>query len=378
MKSLVQVATSLTEEGHTTKRWLSSTGRWHGGKPLNNKYIYMILTNPVFIGKITHNRNGTTQSYDGLHEPIIEQAIWDRVQKQINSQDRTTLHRWTHPHLLKGKLRTADGFAISPTSTHRPLTKRGTSKPGNRQKRLVRYYVSQKAIKHGFKSCQIKSINASHLDDLVRGIVLDHVESNSLDAQPQEVQDRWLRNLVDSVTLAPDKFTIRLDSTQLEELKQHDFGSEKNKPATRPTCFYKPEIEDRGRLIHLTLQIQIKKLDGRRMLLSPDGHDLVIPSKPEPKRHIVDAIGLAYRWHDSMLASGQFANAFADEHSIARTRVYKLLPLVNLSPTVLNASLRGTLTPRITLDDLLVAAQDLDWAKQERQLSLPPTTPDRG
>ncbi len=365
-KSFTKVAEALSKQGHTTKRWLSSTGNWHGGKPLTQKYIYRTLTNPVYIGKITHTRGGITETYNGLHEPLIDQDMWGKVGKLIETQDRKTRHRWTHPHLLRGKLRTQEGFAMSPSSVHRPLTKKNSTG----QKRLVRYYVSQKAIKHGFKTCPIKTVNANHLDDLVRGLVLDYIDHEPIAAQPSETHDHWVRTVIDSVSLAPDTLTVQLDASRLTDLKEYDFRQTSKDPSSRPTCLYQPDVEDHGRLIHLTLRIQIKKLDGRRMLMSPEGHDLIVPSTPEPKQHIVDAIGLAYRWHKELLKNSQSIREYAQAHNIARTRILKLLPLTHLSPNILRHALTGTLAPSITLDDLLQAAKHLDWKHQEQSLGL--------
>ncbi|MEM9374221.1 MAG: recombinase family protein [Planctomycetota bacterium] len=370
LKSPVAVASELDEAGHTTKRWVSSTGRVHGGKPLTRKYIHQILTNPTYIGKVTHTRNGETVVYDGRHEPIIDQSIWDRAHRLVNTTDRSTLHRWVHPHLLKGKLRTAEGFAISPTSTHRPLTKRGSTKNGIGQKRIVRYYVSQKAIKHGFKTCPIKSINAEHLDDLVRGVVLDHLGQNALDAQQAEVRDHWIREVIRRVTLSEARLTIDLDTEEIKMMRSHDFGVESEPAPAHSVCFRQPEIEDRGEVMRLSLDIRIKKVDGRRLLLSPAGEDLVILSKPEPKRHLVDAIGLAYRWHDDLVRTGQTTRDYAKSIGISRTRIFKLCPLVNLGPDVLRAVLTGGLPPRVTLDDLLAATGSLDWRRQAEHLGI--------
>ncbi|MEO1718471.1 MAG: hypothetical protein AAFR76_15335, partial [Planctomycetota bacterium] len=103
---------------------------------------------------------------------------------------------------------------------------------------------------------------------------------------------------------------------------------------------------------------------------SPEGEDLVIPSKPAPKQHIVEAIGLAYRWHDELVESGEHIKPFAEGRKIARTRMLKLLPLTNLGPDVLRHALAGTLPPRVTLDDLLEAASELDWSRQAQSLGL--------
>lgn len=366
LSSPVAVANELNESGHATKRWTSRSGTVHGGKPLSQKYIHSVLTNRLYIGKITHTRGDHTEIYDGLHKSIIDQTIWDTAQTLMTKQDRKNLHRWTHPHLLKGKLRTSDGYAMSPTSTHRPLTKRNKTN----QKRLVRYYISQKAIKHGFKNCPIKTINAVHLDELVRGLVLGFLDHNDLDQQLNEVRDRWIRKTIHEVTLAPDSITIQLDTKKIGQLQRHTFSSPPKDTPSRPVCLRTPEVEDRGEYLQLNLQLQIKKLDGRRLLLGPDGHDLIIPSTPEPRQHIVDAIGLAYRWHDELIKSGLQIRPFAKEQGIARSRILQLLPLTQLSPDVLRHALAGTLPSSITLDDLIFASKQLDWDRQAAELGL--------
>ncbi|MEQ9207309.1 MAG: recombinase family protein [Phycisphaerales bacterium] len=366
LSSPVAVANELNEAGHTTKQWTSKNGTAHGGKPLSQKYIHSVLTNMLYIGKITHTRGEHTEIYEGLHGSIIDQATWDTAQKLMTKQDRKNLHRWTHPHLLKGKLRTSDGFAMSPTSTQRPLTKKNETK----QKRLVRYYISQKAIKHGFKNCPIKTINAEHLDELVRGLVLGYLDHTDLDQQSTEVRDRWIRKAIHEVTLAPNSITVQLETKKIEQLQRHTFRAPPKETPSRPVCLRSPEVDDFGEHIELKLQLQIKKLDGRRLLLCPDGHDLIIPSKPEPRQHLVEAIGLAYRWHDELIKSGLQIRVFAKEQGIARSRILQLLPLTQLSPEVLRHALAGTLPSSITLDDLLTASKQLDWDRQAAELGI--------
>ena len=367
--SPVAVANELSDAGHTTKLWTSKSGTVRGGKRISQKYIHGILTNQLYIGKITHTRGSDTHIYEGLHQRIIDQSTWDTAQQLMTKQDRATLHRWTHPHLLKGKLRTSDGFAMSPTSTHRPLTKRNETK----QKRLVRYYISQKAIKHGFKNCPIKTINAVHLDELVRGMVLGYIDHSDLDKQSKEIRDRWIRKVIDEVTLASNSIMVQLVSKEIEQLQKHAFKSHTEDVLSRPICLRAPGVDERDGHIQLNLQLQMKKLDGRRVLLCPDGHDLIIPSTPEPKGHIVDAIGLAYSWNDQIIKSTLHIEAFARAQCVSRTRVRKLLPLTQLGPDVLRHALAGTLPSTITLDDLLTASKQLNWDRQAVELGIEDT-----
>ena len=91
---------------------------------------------------------------------------------------------------------------------------------------------------------------------------------------------------------------------------------------------------------------------------------------PAPRQHFVDAIGLAYRWHDELIKSGLQIRVFAKEHGIARSRILQLLPLTQLSPDVLRNALAGTLPSSITLDDLLTASKQLDWDRQAAELGI--------
>lgn len=325
------------------------------------------LTNPVYIGKVTHTRDGKTEVYSGRHEAIIDSATWDTVQSSIGSVKRDEQHRWSKPHLLQGKLRTAGGAAMSPTSVHRPLSRREE----RGRKRLVHYYISQQAIKQGFKTCPIKTINAAHLDDLVRGLVMDHAASPALDSLKPECCDAKLREIIENVTISTESIMVALNHAALEQLRRESNPIGTSTDCDRPTCDYKPEVEESDELVVLKLPIQIKKLDGKRLLLSPDGLDLVVPSVPEPRQHIVDAIGLAYRWHDGMLCTAMPAMVYAEAYGVHRKKIFEFLPLVQLGPQVLTAALRGTLPPSVTLDDLFEAAKDPGWSRQARQLRLP-------
>ncbi|MEM6260819.1 MAG: recombinase family protein, partial [Planctomycetota bacterium] len=372
--SHVEVAEKMNALGHTTRRWTSSNGRKHGGKPFTQKYIYRLLTNPIYLGKIARKHADRTEIFKGRHQALVDKSTWNRVQDMIQAHDRDHRFRWTHSHLLKGKLRTADGAAMSPTSTHRPAPAPGGRANGKKRKRLVRYYVSQQAIKHGFASCPIKSINAKRLDDLVRAVVLDHLDNSRLSSQPSINRDHWIREVVTRIELSPERLRIEMSSEGCRHVAEQEFEEIAN-AEPRPTCAYKPDIRRRDDRIALDLGVQIKRFDGRRIILAPDGSDLVIPSQPVPKPHIVQAIGQAYAWCDELKTSTITAKELAKRESITAPYVHKMLRLTLLGPTVLEASLSGSLSPRVSLDDLLRAAQHLDWVSQARQLGLPADQP---
>jgi site-specific DNA recombinase len=379
--SLIGLAEQLNQQGRTTKHWVSSKDLEHGGKPLNPKYLYRILTHPIYIGKITHK----DKVWQGKHEPIIDKPLWDKVHVTIQKQHRQTRHRWDPPYLLKGKLRTHEDFAMSPSTVHRPAPAPGIT-TNDHHKRHVRYYVSQKAIKQGYKNCDIKTINASHLDELVRALVLDYLQRESFDmlrglrgrGQEQQTRDHWLRTMIDRARLASDRLILELNANHIEACKAHDWPNTSTRAITEdhesiatPTSLYQPQMEHRGKQITLTLAIQIKRLDGKRMLLSSDGQDLFMPANPEPKDHIATAFGHAYHWHQLLKRDNSLTiKTLANQLGTTASRIHKYLSLINLSPVILKRALTGHLPPRVTLTNLLQAAAHLDWEAQHTYLNL--------
>lgn len=365
-ESLIELAEQLNKAGCTTKHWLSSRGRWHGGKPLTPKYLYRVITNPLYIGKITHK----DKVWPGQHKPIILRKLWDQVQQAIGKRERQTRHRWDHPHLLKGKLKTHEESTMSPGAVHRPSKIKG-------EKRLVRYYVSQKAMRLGYKHCPIKTINATHIDNLARALVLDHLDGQELEHlrhRDREARDFWVREIIEKIVLGPEQMTIELSNDRIEACRDFEWPDLKDDTDVSSACLYKPTVEQRRGKSVLTLAIQIKKLDGKRMLLAPDGQDLVMATQPEPKDHIVTAIGNAYHWREQMMKEDLTLPQFASRMGISASLIRKYLPLINLSPEILKRALTGNLPSRVTMQNLLAAARDLDWSKQARFLGLKQST----
>ncbi|MFI3241732.1 MAG: recombinase family protein [Alphaproteobacteria bacterium] len=150
-----KTADYINASGYTTKKWTSKSGKLHGGKPFDFSNIYRILNNVVYIGKITHK----DQEYDGLHQPIISQDIWDKVQeiKKIPPQKRTLAMDGKILPMLRGK--------IFCGCCRMPMTTTTTKKKNI----LYTYYVSTNVFKNGYEKCELGSIPANKIEGLVVG-----------------------------------------------------------------------------------------------------------------------------------------------------------------------------------------------------------------
>lgn len=113
--------------GFRTRQMGHKSGRQVGGKAFSRGALYHLLANPIYVGKIRHK----TDIYDGLHEAIVDQAVFDRVQEQLsaNRVSRKSRSNAAAPSRLAGKIFKADGVMLTPSHT---------KKSGRR----YRYYVS--------------------------------------------------------------------------------------------------------------------------------------------------------------------------------------------------------------------------------------------
>ena len=375
--SLVGLAMRLAAQGHLTRRVEGREGRSMGGRRFTTSDLHRILTNPLYVGRITHRRraDGVVEVHPGVHEPIVDQATWDAVRARMDRPTPRTPGAWTHTHLLKGKIRTAQGAAMSPGSTHRPRSKRAGAQA---ESRPVRYYVSQQAIRHGFAACPIKNLNARHIDDLVRALVLDHARrAHRLDlaALGPTARDHHVRALVEAVEVDADRLVLVLDESAVHDAVDavrearrasgnRTASGSKQHEDTVPTCPFQPRIQaidtPGGPRTKLVLDVQLKRLDGRRVLLAPDGRDLLSTvtsdGEPVPRPHLVRALAQAHRWRERLVRLGHSVEDIARDEGITAARVSHIVPLAYLPPETTRAALTGTLPESVTLGELMTTA----------------------
>jgi DNA invertase Pin-like site-specific DNA recombinase len=100
---LVSVLQRLSENGWTTKQWITKSGKLHSGRPFNRNTLMALLGNVIYTGQIRHQG----QLYPGEHEAIVDRVLWDQVNYQIHE---------ARPYLRRAKkIRTVTPRTPTPT-----------------------------------------------------------------------------------------------------------------------------------------------------------------------------------------------------------------------------------------------------------------------
>ncbi|GMV96225.1 MAG: hypothetical protein AMXMBFR83_05930 [Phycisphaerae bacterium] len=153
-QSLIETVKELDARGWTTKRWSTRKGYERGGLPFNKNRLFRLLTNVVYLGKITYK----DEVHEGEHAAIVDGDIFDRAQRLLKRNGVTGgKHvRNRFGALLKGLLHcTPCGCGM--VHTH-------TTKNGNKR---YRYYVCQNAQSRGWQSCPSPSVPAREIERFV-------------------------------------------------------------------------------------------------------------------------------------------------------------------------------------------------------------------
>jgi len=92
--SLERLAEELTRRGLRTR-----PGRFPSG-PVSTSKLVVLLRDPYYIGYVTYKG----ELIRGRHEPLITNALFDRVQSVLDSRTASGARQYRHHHYLKGSM----------------------------------------------------------------------------------------------------------------------------------------------------------------------------------------------------------------------------------------------------------------------------------
>jgi len=331
-------------------------------KDFSKGHLYKILSNKTYIGKIEHKDN----VYEGLHESIIDDYIFDRVQKLLadNRIENKNSSSVKSPSLLAGKLFDDKNNYMSPSHS-------------NTRNRKYRYYVSQAIIQHRRNEAgTISKIPAGEIEKIVtqeiKAFVLNsnniqpliqacniHKQKELLAGIEPKIDSRLIRALLSKVVVYKKKIEIVLCKNQLLKTLEAIYNN------TDLPEEIKTDTKDS---IMLTKDIKI-------LATSKSGSILILTDadfqKPEINPILVKAIVKSHLWNKQIL-SGEVENSVEvqkRENLKSNTYVKSILDLRFLAPDIVETILKGTQPKEMSIQKLF-NVKTLDWTEQRKLLKV--------
>ncbi|HWJ70683.1 MAG TPA: recombinase family protein [Sphingobium sp.] len=341
------LAEELARDGYRTKHL---HGR--GGIPFSRGALCHLLGNPIYRGKVTHK--GTV--YDGQHQAIVDDALWDQVQALLTERRNNLGHtRAPRPSLLAGRIQDGEGRRMTPSHT---------SKGGKR----YRYYVTHPgaltaagAIAWRISAPEAERIVIDRLKGWLsdRSILLTLAGAQAAPAAFAKAQqaatdldkpDRRLsviEQLIGRVAIGEDRIILTLDHTGVQQrLGVKQLTSDDD--------------------IRLTAHmIRIRQGKDVRLIVR-DAQDRSAGTINQP---LVALIAEAHAVHQALLvAPNHSITSLAASLGKCRKRTAQLLRIALLAPDIVAHCIAGTQPASLTTRALLKTDLPISWQQQRARL----------
>jgi len=366
-------------------------------RPFGRGNLYHLLSNPIYIGKVAHKG----QTYDGQHEAIIDQDLWDKVQAKLkqNAVNRKLGVNSKSQNLLTGLLYDQSGKRLTPSHANKKGVRYG-------------YYVSKRLMadesepqlgdvsdsNDSGKSGSItsKSISrsptnwrlpAKELDQTVLSIVVDHLSDESKlqsllplqettiehhqrrtrqakklistlqTAKPIE-QRKLLSKLLKRVELHKDKITIEVRCKALAKELGESYSAISSEP--RPTRYKTHAIE-------VPYQLKKRGVEAKLVIGKSELRE------PNPDHQLIMLIAKAHNFMDKLSNSTTPSiKELSEQEPQSASQIARMLRLAFLAPDIIESILAGTQPPELTAEKLRRLPElPILWNEQRQLLEFP-------
>ncbi len=404
----------LDRRGRLTPSRVSRRENQSGGLPFTRGHLYRILSNPIYIGQVTHRE----QTYPGQHPAIIDQPLWQAVQEKLisNQQGHKGRHYATEAGLLAGLVFGEDGAPLISTHSKKRMEVVGvignksasselvasskseestTSTASHRQYKRYRYYVSQKLIKGTREQSQkALRIPAEELELAVIGRLVEfltdglellsltdghglveavatHAVLDSASKMGRILEDTalpayastvipLLNSLIEKVVVAAHQIEIKLTFGSLTSQAGANYHAS-------PEAW--GSFDWRGLTHTIILPIELKRSGlALRLMIEPPQYKI----KRSADQKLLRLLSKAHIWFDQ-LTSGKVSTMqqIAEEEKLTGSYISRVIQLVFLAPDIVKAIMTGKQPERITVDYLMQQLPlPIDWKEQRRLLEV--------
>ena len=351
-----------------TKLHTSESGITRGGLPFRIGHLYTILRNHVYRGEIKHKG----EIHAGEHQPIIDQALWDRAQAQMasNVAIRRSGKSSKDPSLLAGLLYDGEGNRMTPSHA---------AKSGKR----YHYYISNHLIAGTNKSRETKSGEGLRFAaQEIEGHIITAIATFLADAQkvmaelcPDDAAPavvttaiRQARSLGEALKTegSPDRYELIRSLITLVRIDDASICVELHRLALTEKLGLSTDSISRGTddPLQLMMPAELRRL-GKEKRLIVAAH----APKTNPDPILIKAIVRGHQWFEMLknrkaLSITDIANA----EKLPRTYIGSVIRFALLAPDITEAILEGSQPIDLNLDRLINLSLPIDWAEQRSVL----------
>ena len=331
------------------------------GEEYRREMVKRILRNPIYVGKVKHKK----ELYDGQHEALVSQEIFDEVAKIRASKDltkRTCLYKRNEVGILRGILFCG--------CCHTKMTPTATN--GHKVRRY--YYTSTKAKYYGYHACQNGAVAVPILDEAVLQIITPMLRDSAL-----------LNGLVKEI--APDRVKeifkiMQKPDLLLKQMSELDKSLVVRKLIERITVQY-DSLEIKWTELALDMlpaKYQKRTSDGIMSIPTPlartkDLLQVTIPEIVEPipviNKELVRALGKAFRYQKILSTSKITIAELAAQEEIDSGFLGRIIRLTSLSPDIIKSVLAGTQPANFILQSLMRSDIPPIWSEQRKLYGFP-------
>ena len=354
--------------GLRTKTRVREDGTSVGNRILSRGHLHRILSSPLYCGEIVHK----AKRYPGLHEPIIDRALWDRVQNLLEANRTGRRHRKSaqHTSLLTGILFDVSGDRYVPSHT-------------SRQKKRYRYYVQvpnkEQEASPAHRARRLpaieieKPVKAALLDILTSRERISEIIGQSLSAtelrgifkKAQKLATRletvstsnWreaLSGVLERVTLGAGEIRLKISRNGL--------GERLGRPVI-PEAF-----DDKHWYCEIPYTLRNR---GTQLRIVPEA--LSDTASPEPDPSLFKLIRRAHDWRRQLeTGSPRTITDLAAANGVNASYFTRVLRLAYLAPDIVEAIVTGSQPPNLSANRLVrMLDLPMGWSGQREYLGLP-------
>lgn len=350
LPSVMALMEELREEG-IFNRPAKGSGQ---SQPFVRGPLHYLLSNPTYLGKIRHKG----QIYEGEHEAIIDEALWDAVQEKREAAIGIKRERGNGQHgsLLTGMIRDHCDRPMSPSHAVK-------------KQRRYRYYVSSMAV----------AVEDAEMKPAALRLPAAELERAVVDAASSLLADE--RTIMALAQVEAQVIVRRTHAAQALAAKLEKAG--------------KAEAGQQLHSLGLTIRVHPDRIEGsisQRLLVAlldkvaPAAEDdgvripIAIPTKPDRRGHNLKLVLRSEKDRPpkvnptliALLAKAEAARQqlFADGEASSRDhKLERIARLAFLAPDVVSAILEGRQPPALTTRRLMQLPRiPLEWQSQRKAL----------